>query len=70
LYFSINSSVKKTNTDLSNSHRTENVKEDEATVGEIIAGKIAMTQALNPTDRCKWQFGYHAAFKAANVRLF
>lgn len=35
---------------LANGHRTQDVQEDEGTLGVVVPGQVAMTQALDPGD--------------------
>ena len=41
---------------LANRHCAQNVEEDEAAIGVIVANEISMAEALNQRDRLKWQF--------------
>ena len=48
---------------LSDGHGAEDVEEDEAAVGHIIAQQVPVGQALHPVDRCEGQLGHNATIK-------
>ena len=48
---------------LSDGHGAEDVEEDEAAVGHVIAQQVAVGQALHPVDRCERQLGHNATVK-------
>lgn len=52
---------------LSDGHSTENVKEDERTVGIVLAWQVAMWNTLDQGNGSKRQSGHYTAIKSATT---
>ena len=48
-------------------HGAEDVEEDERTVSVVLAGQVAVRQALDPRDGRERQLGHHPAVETSKI---